>query len=40
MTEENKDIETTNTADNKKRKIAGFFIDVRHSLTLLIDFDF
>jgi len=23
MTEENKDIETTNMADNKKRKIAG-----------------
>jgi len=35
MTEENKEIEKQNTAGNKKRKIAGFTINVRRSLTIL-----
>jgi|GEM_PF-6030258 len=33
MTEENKEIEKPNTADDKKQKIAGFSINVRRSLT-------
>ena len=36
MTEENKEIEAANTADNKKRKIAEFPINVRRSLTCIL----
>ena len=36
MAEENKEIEKQNTADNKKRKIAEFPINVRRSLTYIL----
>ena len=36
MAEENKEIEKQNTADDKKRKIAGLAINVRRSLTYIL----